>query len=267
MVMTKFLLLIFATVLLSANTLYIHKGWGMYSFGKEVKDIKPMFNNAKEGLLFKFEDGKWKIFDFSKSSNSFNSISSNQGFWLFTVSEQYINNLEDVSSTTLKITEGWNLYGMSGAVSDVFQTFSMQSNILDMWSYMPSCKIWKKNNSKAQEIDTLAAFEGFWLNSKKAFSLEVKHESKNLLSSWNISKNGVSIYTECEEPLTILFDDSTKNGSTANTMYLNLDGVERAGVPFSSKYINEKFEVIYHFTKYYGEFSNGTVNVSRVVSK
>jgi len=265
--MTKFLLLIFATVLLNANSLYIHKGWGMYSFGKEVKDINSIFNNRKEGMLFKFEDSKWKTFDFSKSSNSFNSISSNQGFWLFTESEQYINNLESASKTTLNITKGWNLYGMSGAVSDVFKTFTIQSNILDIWSYMPSCKSWKKNNSKVQEIDTLASYEGFWLNSKKAFSLEVKHESKNLLSSWNISKNGVSIYTECTEPLTILFDESTKDGSTANTMYLNLDGVERAGVPFPSKYINEKFEVIYRFAKYYGEFSNGTVNVKRVVSK
>lgn len=261
--MIKFLLFIFATVLLNGQSLYIHKGWGMYSFGSKVNDIKSNFGSRKNGVLFKFEDNKWKIFDFSKSNNSFNTISKNQGFWLSSESEQYLNGLNVVPRTKLTISKGWNLYGMNGAVSDVFKTFTLQSNVLALWSYLPSCGAWKKNNAQNQEIDTLSAYEGFWLNSKRAFSLDVEHESKNLLSSWNKSQNGISVYTECEEPLSILFNTSSKSGSTANTMYLNINGSERAGVPFPSKYTNETFEVIYRFTKYNGKFSNGTVNVKQ----
>ena len=265
--MLKLLFFIFTTVILNAQSLHIHKGWGMYSFGNEIKDIKSSFGSRSEGLLFKFENNQWKIFDFSKSNNTFNEISKNQGFWLLSENEQYIKNLENVSKTKLEITKGWNLYGMSGSVSDVFKTFTLQSNVSSLWTYSPNCSLWKKNNDQVQEVDTLSVFEGFWLNSKKAYSFDVTHESRNLLSTWNVTKEGISLYTECEEPLSILFDTSVNGGSTANTMYLSLDGVERAGVPFPSKYINETFEVIYRSTRYEGKFSNGSVNIKKVGAK
>jgi len=261
--MRKFLLFIFTTVLLHADTLHIHKGWGMYSFGEEVKDIRSIFGTRSEGVLFTFDGAGWKTFDFSKSTNSFNRIGKNQGFWLNSKNDQFIDGLRNSYQTKLSISEGWNLYGMNGAVTDMFKTFTLQSNILSIWSYIPTCSAWRKNNAKAQEIDTLATYEGFWLQAKKAFTLTINHSSQNLLSSWNVTNNGVSLYTECEEPLSILFNESSKSGSTANTMYLNINGTERAGIPFPSKYTNEKFKVIYKFVTYEGNFANGTVNVRR----
>jgi len=154
-----------------ADSINFTKSWGMYGVGSPISDVKIIIDNSNGKIekLYAYKNNTWSVYYPAKSIATLTSLSQQEGFWAFANDDVTVElGISFAKSSSLTVTKGWKMYGLSEGIEDVDTVFKSHGDSVEK-IYVYSKSGWKTYAPGGQS-NTLAKIDpavGFWLKAAK----------------------------------------------------------------------------------------------------